>query len=324
MSSNSTRWFAVLTKALVAVGLIVVANVVVYRTSPYFEMERRYHSQMAQLKDHTAAQVLVVGDSHIAHAGNALLNADAKGPAFSLAFGGDSMRESFGKLEYAVEQFPNVDTLIVSADLHMFGRVRQASANRSFANRYFLLANDSSGLERSWLATVVDQVPIFNDDFLQYLRKAASNKFGRKAGEQQAGGADVAWVDLSDQERSMRARTLGLSDHEGVGQYRASFYWYERIFQLARRRGLTVVAIRMPAHTGYWYQTSVPATQVIDEFVRETGAVKLIDMRALTGDPRDFDDPDHVNTRGALKFIERIEAELGRPLLSDSARRSVQ
>lgn len=320
MSASSTRWIVVLAKALIAVGLLVIANVVVYRTSPYFEMERRYHTQMAQLQDHSAAKVLLVGDSHIAHAGNDLLNADPDGPAFSLAFGGDSMRESFAKLQYAVEHFPNVDTLLVSGDLHMFGRVRQQSANRSFANRYFLLANDTSGLKRSWLATLVDQVPVFNDDFLQYLRKAAANKFGGKAGAQTSEDTEIPWWNLSDAERATRAQALGESDHEGVGQYKVSFYWYERIFQLAQEHGVKVVAIRMPAHPGYFSSVSTARAGVIDEFLRERGAVQLIDMRALTNDPRDFDDTDHVNERGARKFIDKLEAELGRPLLSESAK----
>src|SRR5207253_740314 len=145
---------------------------------------------------------------------------------------------------HVVQARATVDTLVISADPHMFGDGRLESANRSFADEYFVAARDGSGLRSGWIAALLNQVPLFNNDFVQYLRKNVSNSLSRRRSPVVAADAsDASWQALSGQQRSAIARDTGIGDHHGVGEHKEPFYWYARIFALARARHIRVIGL---------------------------------------------------------------------------------
>jgi hypothetical protein len=258
------------------------------------------------------------GDSHFATPLNGLLNENLKSPAYSVAFGGDSPREMFAKLRYVVQSNPTVDTLVISADPHMFGNGRQQSANRVFANVYFLKAMDRTGLKDGWIAALLTRIPLFNSDFIQYLRKSFSFKMSHRGPTSaddavRASDTDSSWHTLTDEQRAAIARKTGVEDHHGVGEHPMSFYWYSRIFALAREHHLRIIGLRLPVHPQYRAQVAPERLAEIDAFMRKEGVTQITDLGDILSNPLDFDDPDHVNQEGAAKLLRILSDNITYP-----------
>ncbi|MEP7244631.1 MAG: hypothetical protein ABI885_13265 [Gammaproteobacteria bacterium] len=330
-SAYSWRQFRLQLACVLAV--FVVANVITYHSSEYFEKERRYHEVVSIGKTRPGIRVLFAGDSHFAQPLNGYLNENPNATAYSVAFGGDSARECFAKFREVLQSSSTLDTLVISADPHMFGTARLQSSNRSFADRYFLTARDRSGLQSGWVSALLDQLPLFNDDFVQYLRKAASTGLSRRhgasvtagkgeggQGDDSAAGESISgWQALSDADRSEKARGTGAMDQKGVGEHREPFYWYSRIMELARERHVRVIGARFPVHADYSAQVSAERVERIDSFLRREGVADIVDLRDGLTDPRDFEDPDHLNQQGAVKVLKLLEGHVHHPFFAENS-----
>ena len=298
----------------IALLMFVAANIYTYETSGFFQRERDYAEQVSAIATHPNVRIVFAGDSHFAVPLDDYLNGNREGPAYSIAYGGDSLRECFAKVRRVLQSTPAIDTLILTADPHMFGKGRLESSNRSFADRYFLEAWDGSGLQHHLWSALLQQVPLFSDDFLQYFRKDLGVLLARSKPHARGEGDPLAWSRLTDEERMSSAVATGRGDHEGIGEFQQPFVWYTRIMDLARARHVRVIGVRFPVHPGYSAQA--PAAQVarIDAFLLSHGVAQIIDLRTALVDPQFFEDEDHVNERGAGLVVKLLEQKLGRPL----------
>jgi hypothetical protein len=299
-----------------AVFLFVAANLYTYETSGFFERDHDYAQQVDAIRQHHSVRIVFAGDSHFGVPLNDYLNANPDGPAYSIAYGGDSLRECFAKVRRVLQISPTIDTLIVTADPHMFAAGRLESSNRSFADRYFIEAGDRSGLAKGLWSAVFDQVPLFSDDFLQYFRKELGALLGGHAGRARAEGDPLAWSHLTDGERMREAVETGRGDHEGIGASQRPYEWYLRILDLARAHHVRVIGVRFPVHPGYSSQAPAAAVAAIDSFLLGHGVAEIIDLRDALTDPKDFEDPDHVNETGVVPLIPILESKLHRQLLA--------
>ncbi|MBV8803965.1 MAG: hypothetical protein JO042_02935 [Sinobacteraceae bacterium] len=270
---------------------------------------------MSGLATHSNVRILFVGDSHFGVPLNEYLNVHANAPAYSIAYGGDSPRECYAKLRRALDLAPHVDTVIVSADPHMFGRGRLESSNRSFADRYFLMYGDRSGLPGGLWSALLQQVPLFSDDFLQYFRKSLGAMLGGTAAKARAEGDPLDWSRLTDAERMKEAVETGREDHDGIGADGRPFMWYKRMLDLARERHVSVIGMRFPVHVGYSSEAPPDQVAAIDRFLLGNGMARIVDLRGSLTDPRDFEDPDHVNEIGVVALTPIVEQALHRSLL---------
>jgi len=307
--------------ALVSAAVLVVfiaANIITWYSSGYFQREASYRADVEAVANHPDVRTVFAGDSHFAVPLNDLIDVDPHGPAYSIAFGGDSLRECYAKLRRVLNESHTIDTVIVSADPHMFGKGRLESSNRSFADWYFLLAGDRSGLRRGWASAVLDQIPLLNNDFLQYLRKEIGAELDRLRGRAgPAGESDaVPWDKLTEAQRSAEAHNTGAEDHAGIGDSPVPYYWYERILKLARDHHVRVIGMRFPVHREYAAQAPPKQVAAIDAFLLRNGVAQIIDLRGALTDPRDFQDEDHVNDTGVVPLLPIVEKRLGRPLMA--------
>jgi hypothetical protein len=299
MSAPHTR-NQVIARILLAIALFAIANVAAYHYSSYFQTAREYHAVMAEIQRHPNVSTLFAGDSHFARPLNDLLNRDARGKTYSVAFGGDSLRECYAKIRHILNRRRDVHTLFISADPHMFGAIRLESSNRSFANRYFLLAGDRANLREGWFSALLDQVPLFNDDFVQFERKAlAAHWSSRRRAQSLPVEEDVPWSQRPPAERDAKARETGEMDHRGIGKSAEPFVWYARILKLARMRGVRVIGVRLPVNPGYSAFAPQEQVAVIDRYLMRQGISQIVDLRDALDDPRGFRDSDHVNPRFA-------------------------
>jgi hypothetical protein len=312
--TRSFSWLRLLSQCLVAVLLFAAANVYTYETSGFFERDQKYSEAVSAIAAHTHVQVVFAGDSHFGVPLNDYLNGDLAGPAYSIASGGDSLRECFAKVRHVLETNPTIDTLIVTADPHMFGRGRVESSNRSFADRYFIEAWDRSGVQHNLWSAMLQQVPLFNEDFLQYFRKDLGVRLTHSAQQARAAGDPLAWSRLTNEERMKDAVETGKGDHDGIGDVEQPFMWYARILDLARARHVQVIGVRFPVHPGYSAQAPAAKVAAIDSFLLSHGIAQIIDLRNALTDPKDFEDEDHVNETGAPLVVAILEQKLQRPL----------
>jgi len=312
--TRSFSWLRLFSQCLVAVLSFVAANVYTYETSGFFQREQQYAQQVSTIAAHTNVRVVFAGDSHFGVPLNDYLNGNPAGLAYSIAYGGDSLRECFAKVRRVLETTPTIDTLILTADPHMFGRGRLESSNRSFADRYFIQAWDRSGVQHNLWSAMLQQVPLFNEDFLQYFRKDLGVLLTHSAQHARAAGDPLAWSRLTEAERMKLAVETGQGDHDGVGAVEQPFVWYARILDLARARHVRVIGVRFPVHPGYSAQAPAAKVAGIDSFLLSHGVAQVIDLRDALTDPKDFEDEDHVNEIGAARVVTMLEQKLQRPL----------
>lgn len=288
-------------KAAIGVLLFALANVIVYRTSGFFQRESHYHQTVAGFSERPAVSVVLMGDSHVAEIPRAALGPDA----YNLAAGGDGYRECYAKLRYLVAKPNKVGTLLLTADYHMFGAGRVHSANRSFVERYLLATRSPIGYEKSWLSSLFNLVPLFNDDFVQYLKKDTRERLRRA--RQPSHGAARVWSDLPEEVRQKRALETGRGDHAGVGEFKEPLYWFEQILELAEQHSIDVITVRYPTSEGYLSQIPAAGKQTIDAALARMGAPTVIDLGRSLKEPEYFADEDHVNDRGAAVLLCLLE-----------------
>jgi len=217
--TRSFSWARLISQLLIAVLLFVVANVVTYELSGFFQKEHEYQQVVAGIARHRDVRIVFSGDSHLAVPLNDYLDENTAAPGYSIAAGGDSLRECFAKVRYVLNSTPGIDTLILTADPHMFGKGRLESSNRSFSDRYFIEAWDASGLQKNIWSALLQQVPLFNEDFLQYFRKDLGTLVSRT--KRQARGAGDLVVHRADAVRRVEAPVLpGPARWPGLSQSR--------------------------------------------------------------------------------------------------------
>jgi hypothetical protein len=309
---RSFSWTRLISQLLIAVVLFVAANVVTYETSGFFQKEHEYRQVVAGIARHRDVKLIFSGDSHFAVPLNDYLDENAAAPGYSIAAGGDSLRESFAKVRRVLETTKGIDTLILTADPHMFGKGRLESSNRSFADIYYIEAWDRSGLQKNIWSAMLQQVPLFNEDFLQYFRKDLGSMLSQTKTTARGAGDPLAWSRLSDEQRLSSAVETGKGDHAGVGDSQVPFGWYQRILDVAREHHVKVIGVRFPVHPGYSGQVSVQKVAELDAWLTAHGVSQIIDLRNELTDPRDFEDEDHLNETGATKIVKVLEARLQR------------
>jgi hypothetical protein len=310
MTPLTTPVLRSISQGLIALLLFCAANVVTYESSGFFQRDSGYAQQVEDIATHPDVHIIFAGDSHFAVPLNDYLNVNPATPAYSIATGGDSLREAYAKVRRVLETTPKIDTLILSADPHMFGRDRLQSSNRSFANRYFILARDRSGLPQGMWSAILQQVPLFNEDFLQYFRKYLHTLSSGSSPQVRGGGDGLAWSRLTDAERMERGVQTGREDHAGVGDVQPPFIWYQRILEVARAHHVRVIGVRFPVTAGYSSQAPADKVAAIDAFMLSHGVAQIVDLRNALQDPRDFDDEDHLNDIGAVLAVKLLEQRI--------------
>jgi hypothetical protein len=307
-------WKQLAFKAAIGTLLFALANMLVYYTSGFFQRERHYHQTVEELFERPEVTVVLMGDSHVAEIPDAALGQDAH----NLAAGGDGYRECYAKLRYLLTRPNKVATLLLTADYHMFGAGRVQSANRSFVERYLLATASPVGYEKSWLSSSFNLVPLFNDDFVQYLKKDARERLRRV--RHPAHSPAVVWSDLPEGVRQKRALETGRGDHAGVGEFKEPLYWFEQILKLAEQHSIDVIPVRYPTSAGYLSQVPAAGKQTIDAALAGIGAPEVIDLGHALEEPEYFADEDHVNERGAAALLCLLEKHTNLSLSAAGAR----
>ena len=90
--------------------------------------------------------------------------------------------------------------------------------------------------------------------------------------------------------------------------------WYQRILDVAREHHVKVIGVRFPVHPGYSAQISPDKVAELNTWLTRHGVAQIIDLRNELTDPRDFEDEDHLNDRGAAQIVAVLEEKLQRKI----------
>src|ERR1700733_7272013 len=302
-------WRSVLLKGILGTMVFALANVITYESSTYFQRDRDYRVVVSNFFSRPRVKAIFVGDSHVAQLDNEYLDVGA----YNVGFGGDSLREVYAKLRYLLSQPNELDTLFLEADAHMFGTGRLQSSNGAFADQYLLRTGSPYGFGHGWLAAAFNLVPLFNDDFVQYLKV----RFSQTVKHTRADTSDedeAHWQHLPQAEREREAREVGAMDHAGIGLHPEPFEWYARIVSLAHAHGLRVIAVRYPATAEYLESVAPAQTNAVDRAVAAAGVTEIFDFRFAFTDASYFKDPDHLSKKGIDELLRLIETRDHRKL----------
>ena len=312
MRSRSS-WQTILLKGTLGVAAFMVANLITYHTSGYFQRANEYHDVVQNFFTHRHVKAIFVGDSHVAQIDNEFLS-DA---AYNVGFGGDSLREIYAKLRYLLSQPNEIDILFLTADVHMFGSGRLQSSNGAFADQYLLWTGSPYGFGHGRLAAAFNLVPLFNDDFVQYLKRDIAQTF-KQARDDDSEESEDAWQRLPQAERERIARETGEGDHREIGIHPEPFEWYARIVALARKHGIRVIAVRYPATAEYFATVTPAQNALVDRALAAAGVQEVLDFRHIFVDASYFKDPDHLSRKGVAALLQLLENQAHRKLTSES------
>jgi hypothetical protein len=301
MRSHDT-WRTILLKGALGVAVFAIANVITYQTSGYFQRENEYHSVVQNFFTHQHVKAIFVGDSHVAQIDNEYLTDNA----YNVGFGGDSLREIYAKLRYLLSRPNEIQILFLTADVHMFGTGRLQSSNGAFADQYLLWTGSPYGFGHGKLAAAFNLVPLFNDDFVQYLKRDIAQSF-KPARADDVEEVEGGWQRLPEAERERLARETGAGDHLGIGIHSEPFEWYARIVALAHQHGVRVIAVRYPATAEYFESVTPEEDRLVEHALAAAGVEEVLDFRHVFSDASYFKDPDHLSRKGIAALLQLLE-----------------
>lgn len=300
-----------LLKGLIIGICFVLLNAYVYATSPFFERQKSYLRQIESYAKRNA-RVLIVGDSHPGVFANEMLNQQT----YSIAAGGDGIKECYLKLRYLLSRPNRIDTIFLTADAQMFSTRRVRSTNAVFLNKYTLLLNSLDVYQQNFASVLADLVPFFNDSYIEYLNKDLQNSISgqkKKADFEQCLREDESlWsTRITAKERLERAIATGKGDHKGVMDDQTLPDYFRQIIYLCQARGIRIIGVRYPAMEAYFAQLPAENEKRLESFLEELPFETILDYRNFSQDPQLYHNEDHLNATGALALLRQMEKDTG-------------
>lgn len=298
-------------KGLILGGCFALLNAYVYATSPFFERQKSYLRQIESYAKRDA-RILIVGDSHPGVFNNDMLNEKA----YSIAAGGDGIKECYLKLRCLLLRPNSVDTVLLTADAQMFSSRRSRSTNAVFLHKHALLQSRLDVYHLDMVSVIADMVPLFNDSYIEYLNEDLQNIIsGNKKKvdmEQRLRDDETLWsTRICAEDRIKRAIATGKGDHRGVMEDRSLPYYFREIVHLCRSNGIRVIGVRYPAMAAYLAQLPAEKEEKLNAFLKKLPFEQILDYRNFSQNPRLYHNEDHLNVTGAFALLRQIEKDTG-------------
>ena len=259
-------------------------------------------------------RVLVVGDSH---PGNAFKFVKLPDSMATLAYGMESLKEVYLKLNYLAEKGVTPRVLLVQLDYHVFSTYYDATSNELDMAQVAPPAVYNEVYDRDlthlkqWGLQLYPLIDLRNRNMLLSLLLAKlgsrTNAAALKPGQ---------WQELDAAARRQVAADRAAALYSNDGRFRASeemLKMYARICDFCRARNIRMVGIRYP-HTDEFLAFLEPYDlSRIDRFLQEQGPEQVLDYtRIFQGQPQYFQDSDHVNEEGSRLLYRQFAQDFAR------------
>ncbi len=284
---------------------ICFANIVFYK---------KYINPLNELKK-SHATILILGDSHSAVMDQSLFPKDF----INLSFASDSLIDIYFKLNFILKKNKKIDTLLITADNHIFSKYRAEYNNlersiifsdyatynqiipisfmgycyKKYVNRYLPLSNN-----------------VISNIFKSVLFRRIS-KIGQLFNKVKDSDQSLSWAEMSEMERieGAQSRASGQISNEYDEKL---FFAYEKIIELCEEYEILIIGITYPLTFEYLQAIENADVSVVDDFFKQRN-IEIYDFsKGVVTKTEHFEDHDHVNDDGAKIFINALKEKLAK------------
>lgn len=264
------------------------------------------HEQFLDVK-HPVRKIFL-GDSHVANAINPQWIMDSA----NFASKGEMLDQTFFKLRFALEEHPEIETIILPLDAHTFSYYRKDPYQYTWYWKRMMTYKELQEETAKKLSRLLIEanLPVIGagteviDYFLYEERSEIIDGWHRRTDK----------LSLSTRQ-----------EENAKGRIRAQFEYYlepdakiieafDKIAFLATTKGKKLVLIQYPASP--IYRESLPIDVISDlekmkeDIMIKYPAIEIISAHELINDTSMFGDSDHLNEQGAQFFSTYIEQKL--------------
>jgi hypothetical protein len=292
------RFYKELILGLIGVFLL---NLIVYTLVIYPEVYKPYEEVLEQ----TIHNKVIFSDSH----GWSLTKNNSEGKKIlnshgitNLSYGSESYFDIYFKLKYLIENDIPVDTIFLSVDAHMLGKLREKSYNKSRSIKYidyatyneFYPMTYGEFLFRKYIKRFLSTFDSNNSKLIQkYLESLISFKQEKEL---------IKWelLDKSEKQKKSLDRFQNFYKKGFSKKLEKALF---KIFSLCEKNNINIILVKYPL------APSMEKLEIPKEFSKSDSLIKNSKYQMLSIDKLDddfFDNQDHVNPKGAKLIINQF------------------
>ena len=286
--------------------LAVGAGYLVFPGNAFFAYKKAYQKTMRGI-DGKQVRAIFLGDSHAAIFDQGML-----GPSiYNLSNGGDTTREMYLKMLYALGHAQGIEYVFLQADPHVLCAYRYTEENRSFirelvdSGAYNLVygAGQSQGLVQA----AADRFPFLSGDLYVLARKKFLTKLTGPISQKKV-------EDLRYDQRSMEAQRHDAAhraeDHFSSGKDEGLVSFYQKTIALCQSRGIHVIGIRYPVSREYLDAARQKGWATLAAEINAMGFERILDYSQIFQEKSSFENTDHLTRKAAGELLEKLRQDL--------------
>lgn len=292
---------SIIIKTLPYLTVFLLLNVFVYKTSRFYDQQRKYLNRIENVIN-VKPKVVFLGDSHV----ESIHLLDLPENIGNLAFGADGIKEMFIKTLILAEYNTDLECVFICTEPQMFNT--SVSSNSTFLNRYLLqLSNYKEVYNKSTLNLMTEKIPFFNDDYLRYFLKSTYTKI--RNSDDNANKRE--WSDASEIEKQNMAAISGVADHKALMTNNDELEIYKEMVETLQKMNIKVIGIRFPVNKHYISQCKEEDLRKVNRFITDLNLDQNLDYTLKINNSDNFINEDHLNKYGMLKLSKLIYQDTG-------------
>jgi len=256
----------------------------------------QYSNYFKLTEPSSKVKMVILSDSR----GNVIKDRMLPDTVANLSFGSDSYQDMLSKMSYALKNFPNLETIIITIDEHCFLSYRTKYNNTDKSILFadydtYVIANPTNRVNFMMARLIAQWIPISSKKNVTLVQKLIESKF--KSSSQTNENTLKSWCELSSKERAK------LEEERFNFQFNTIFdisnsKTFNEIVKLAELRGIQVFGTKFPVTTGYKKYLDSKSFTEVNQAISES-KIKILDFSNDQYDSCMFENQDHLNNLGA-------------------------
>lgn len=219
----------------------------------------------------------------------------------NLSYSSDSYTDMYIKLKYLVDKGLKIDTIFLSADIHMLSKKKRINNNKNRTIRYsnynifrnYYSMSFPEYFIRKYIKRYMCLFDVNNSTLIQnYISTLFKTKDTKK----------VSWPDLADttQVKLSNARHKSLFKK---GFYQKNINVLQKIFDFCKNHNITVIGLLFP-NSPTFDEIEIPNKFKLKHKIWDSLDYEVLKFKNF--DHKYFSDQDHVNRQGARLIVDSI------------------
>lgn len=249
-------------------------------------------------------KVVLLSDSR----GNVIKDRMIPDTVANLSFGSDSYEDLMSKMTYAVKNFPNLKTIIITVDEHCFlsYRAKYNNADKSilFADYEFYNSVKPTNQLNFFMSKGVAQwLPLTSKKNIILVSKFLETKLTVPR-VTNSNEKNKEWCELTPEERSK------LENERFDFQFNTLFdlsiaNTFNSICQIAQKQNIKVIGVKFPVTNGYKLLMQTKSFPAIEKVLADS-KIPVIDYTNDHYPDCQFENQDHLNNKGAEALTPKL------------------